>query len=136
VCVSGGGREDAVIVPLCCLMASSFPKYLFVPTFPSVSNHHIFVLGKPQEQFFWVQGSVSSLPGISVPASSNCAIFQQELPLLSIALVLSFCRERGRTGSFPNPMSFCGFSCAFLSLSTSYLGPLPQQQQRPQSTRE
>lgn len=78
-----------MIVPLCCLMASSVPRYLFfIPTFPSVSNRHIFVLGKPQEQFFWVQGSISSLPGISVPASSNCAIFQQELPLLSMALSL------------------------------------------------
>ena len=33
----------------------------------------------------------------------NCAIFQQELPLLSVALSLSFCREVGRTGPFLIP---------------------------------
>lgn len=36
-----------------------------------------------------------SLPVISVPASSNCAIFQQELPLLSVAPSLKAFAGRG-----------------------------------------
>lgn len=56
-------REDTVIVPLCCLMASiQFPQVSFFLSFPIVLNHHLFVFGKPQEQFFWVQGCVSLSP--------------------------------------------------------------------------
>lgn len=57
-------------------------------------------------------------PRPSVPASANCAIFQQALPPQRLR-VLSFCRERARTGSFQNPLSFCGFSCAFCPLPSS-----------------
>lgn len=53
----------AVIVTQFCLMGSNFPKYVFIPTFPIVSYHHLFVFGKPQEQFLWGHDCVSLSPG-------------------------------------------------------------------------
>lgn len=105
MCVCVCEREDAVLVTLYCLIGSiQFPQVsVFIPIFPIVENHHFFVFGKPQEQFIWRQGYVSLLV-IFVPASSDCAIFQQELPLLSVVLNLKLLRESGRTGSFPYPI--------------------------------
>lgn len=85
----------AVTVTLFCLMGSNFPEYVFIPTFPLVSYHHLFVFGKPQEQFLWGHGCVSLSWSFSVPASSNCAIFRQELPLLSVASSLKLLQEGG-----------------------------------------
>lgn len=81
---------------LCCWMASvSFPQvFVFIPTLPIALNHHLSweVTGTV---FFWVQVCLLSLPVISVPASSNCAIFQQELPLSSVALSAKLLQGEG-----------------------------------------
>lgn len=83
---------------LYCLIGSiQFPQVsVFIPIFPIVENHHFFVFGKPQEQFIWRQGYVSLLV-IFVPASSDCAIFQQELPLPAAETLEH--RRVGRRGS-------------------------------------
>lgn len=68
----------------------SFPKLcFFIPTFPLVSVHHF---GKPQEQFFWVQGCVSPLS----PSHFCSSLFK-------------LCRLSART---PSPFS-CSESWAF-----------------------
>lgn len=86
-----GEREDTIIVPLYCLMAYiqftqvcfySHLSHCFKPSlFLSLQNHRNSFSG-------YKAVSLLSLPVISVPASLNCAIFQQEFPLLSVALSL------------------------------------------------
>ena len=81
---------------------SVFPPSICFPLFPTIETpfplfHTITLsLGNHRNSFSGYKAvSLPSLPVISVPASSNCAIFQQELPLLSVALSLKLLQGEG-----------------------------------------
>lgn len=70
-----------MIVPLCLMASIQFRQVsVFIPTFPVVPNHHLS-LGNHRNSFSGYKAvSLLSLPVISVPASSNCAIFSAGTP--------------------------------------------------------
>lgn len=74
--------NGSVLLDGICFVSPSICVY---PHSPHRFEPPLVVLGSDRNSFFWVQVCLLSLPVISVPASSNCAIFQQELPLSSVA---------------------------------------------------
>lgn len=72
-----------------------FPRLCFIPHL-CVPYHYFLSLGKHRNYF---SGDKAVLVVISVPASSNCAIFSRNS---SVALSFESFWEKGRTGSFLN----------------------------------
>lgn len=95
VCVSVRERGCCDCAPvLFSGIYSVSPSYVFLfPPFPLFQS---ITLGNHRNSFSGYKAvSLPSLPVTSVPASSNCAVFQQELPLLSVALSLELLQGEG-----------------------------------------
>lgn len=90
-------REDTVIVPLCCLMASiQFPQVSFFPQLSHCFKPSPFCLWETTGTVFLGTRLCLSLPqSLLFQPLLNCAIFQQELPLLSVALSLKLLQGEG-----------------------------------------
>lgn len=96
-------ERTLLIVPLYCLKASiQFPQICLYSHFLHYFKPSYFCVWKTTGTVF-LGTRLSPLSQSFLFQPLNCAIFQQELPLLSVALTLSFCRESGRTGPFLIP---------------------------------